>query len=420
MNKLKHLHQIIPVILIGLILLSCQKEDIKPQRELKLSQEISVATARKVALNFSKKAHFYNKPDKDGSNLKSSVPGFEEKEINEVILIPDENNSPSLYVVTFFPVGYVIISATLKESPILGYSEDAIFDFDKLPVGIAIWLVDRMDKIQILKKSDTIHIPDEVVMQWSAMAPEEGDGEVIVSGPSEYEQKGPLLTTLWGQKDGYNTSLDRIDGILPPTGCVATAMAQVMKYHKFPTSYNWTAMPDYYGTTATAQLMKDVGIAVDMEYGISASGAYTETAKTALKNTYGYSSSIQYVDYNVDVVVSELNSNRPVIMDAYHTYYTTSNGWWIFANSTPHYEDGHTWVCDGFKRTINTTIHNPETVYEYTTSFTSGYYLHMNWGASGTGMGTVDNNGWFKFDNFLISNGYNFQFRKKCIIGIKP
>lgn len=92
-----------------------------------------------------------------------------------------------------------------------------------------------------------------------------------------YYTKGPLLQTTWGQGCGYNSLLQ--DCSTPyycyhaVTGCVATAMAQVMKYHTYPASYNWSGMPDTYGTTATATLMRDIGLpsAVNMNYGCSGS-----------------------------------------------------------------------------------------------------------------------------------------------------
>lgn len=103
-------------------------------------------------------------------------------------------------------------------------------------------------------------------------------------------------------------------------------------------------------------------------------------------------------------------------MDGYHTRYTT--GWWIFSRTN--YKDGHAWVCDGWRETIYKTIHNPDTRYEYTTSRSTGKFLHMNWGWNEGGMRSNDNNGWFRYNNFSISNGYNFQYKKKMIIRLQP
>ncbi len=245
---------------------------------------------------------------------------------------------------------------------------------------------------------------------------------------TEVDQNGPLLNTFWDQKNGYNNLLERIDGELPPTGCVATAMAQVMRYHEYPTNYNWTAMPNTYGTNETAKLMRDIGEAVNMNYSLLGSGANMDNAVNAFINTFNYSSTVKYVSIVDASIVSELRNNRLVIIDGYHTYYTTKKKHlWFFTTITRHYEEGHAWVCDGFKKTTcYETLRSVVTGEETTTSTSMGYYYHMNWGGSGSGMGSSDNNGWFKFDDLEIngvtrSNGEhpNYQHRKKCIVGIK-
>jgi len=153
-----------------------------------------------------------------------------------------------MYVVTFSPNGYIIISATKKESPILGFSSNSSFDFDNLPLGLAEWLVGRMDKIQTLKYSKDIEIPTEIENEWVQRAPPM-DEEVIVSGGTEHNQVGPLLQTIWGQGVGYNNlapnmSCSDYSNGRAPTGCVATAVAQVMRYHQHPSNYNWSIMPN--------------------------------------------------------------------------------------------------------------------------------------------------------------------------------
>src|SRR5690606_36004508 len=97
-------------------------------------------------------------------------------------------------------------------------------------------------------------------------------------------------------------------------GCVATATAQIMKYHQFPYNYNWSDMPNLYGTTTTAGLMRDIGTAVNMNYTCDGSKANTRTeVASAFKNNFGYSSAT-YADYNLQIVRSELNYNRPVVL----------------------------------------------------------------------------------------------------------
>ncbi len=425
MDKLKH-SAFRLLIVLTFFLSACQKENFEKASTIrKKDPDVSTILAKKVAQNFTAEINYLKKSSKRNTSV-PSISDLEKKEIDEVIIIPDENDSPAIYVVTFIPQGYVVVSATKRESPILGYSENAIFDLENIPLGMINWLSGRLDKIQVLKYSEGFQIPDEVEKQWAQAAPPE-DKEVVVSGGTEHEQKGPLLTTQWGQLSGFNTLLEPIDGELPPAGCVATAIAQVMKYHKFPANYDWSAMLDNRGTYETAKLMKDIGVAVKMDYSLDGSGANVEEARKALINTFGYSASAKHVSYNTNSVIMEINNNRPVIMEGYHTHYTTTTGWWIFERNARHYETGHAWVCDGYRRTLYLSIHNPGTRYEHTTSTTSGYFLHMNWGWSGAGMTSYDNNGWFKYDdweidgrNFEDGKPRNYQYSQKCIIGIKP
>lgn len=418
-------------VTIFVLLFSCQKEEVtietNPNQNSSTSDEVSMSLASEVALNFSNGAKFNNQT----LSLKSTSTNsnFEDREIDEVIVAPSEDGTPSLYIINFIPQGYVIISGTQKESPILGYSDNSVFKLDSIPITIAFWLADRMDKIQVLKDVDVV-VADSIVQEWAyqsnlSLEPNLHDFEIAPREGYDLIQKGPLLTTTWGQGWGYNSLLEPIDGTLPPTGCVATAIAQVMKYHEYPSNYNWSLMPNTYGTNETALLMKDIGEAVHMDYGVIESGASMSDAKSALVNDFGYSSTASYINYTVGSVVSEISNYRPVIMDGYNTYYTTTSGWWIFEQTTHHYEQGHAWVCDGYKRRKYYTTYNYGTPDEYTESNGYGpYYLHMNWGWGSSG---AHINGWFLYDhweidgsNFTDGNPRDYQYRKKCIIGIKP
>ncbi len=174
------------------------------------------------------------------------------------------------------------------------------------------------------------------------------------------------------------------------TGCVATAMAQVMKHHKHPTNYNWSDMPNSYGNTYISSLMRDIGDAVGMKYTCDASKAYADDIAPALKNTFGYNSA-SYADYDYNTVKSELNHSRPVILTG-----GRKTGGWIFSQ----YEDGHAWVCDGYSLTVFPC-------------WGSMLTFHMNWGWGGT------YNGWYGFLNFNPGD-YTFNYKRKMVYNIKP
>jgi hypothetical protein len=140
--------------------------------------------------------------------------------------------------------------------------------------------------------------------------------------------------------------------------------------------------------------MRDIGDAVDMNYGCNGSGASTEDARDALVYEFGYSSSAEHVHVHSDVVVTQLNYNYPLIMRG------EGSG-------------GHAFVCEGYKRTRHIQIHNPGTYYEYETSFISGFYLYMNWGWGGW----LD--GWFLF-NDMTPGSHNYNSDRRMIINVHP
>ena len=151
----------------------------------------------------------------------------------------------------------------------------------------------------------------------------------IAPDPSKYPtQVGPLMTTTWDQLTPYNNLLPAASsGGRVYTGCVATAMAQVLNYFETPehgygsrtiyygstpvsadfehTYYDWDNMRDNYTygnyndaeALAVATLMRDCGVAANMEYGGSAeggSGAYSQDAAEGLRTYFGFSEATCY------------------------------------------------------------------------------------------------------------------------------
>ncbi len=268
-----------------------------------------------------------------------------------------------------------------------------------IPFGLQMWIDVRAQRIQEIKKSD-IEIPEGVKAEWDKYvgAPNWTDPETGEPDPAPNPNEGNYsvekllsLSTRWGQQNGYNALLGRIDGELPPAGCVAIAMAQVMKYHEYPSSYNWDAMPNTYATNATAQLIKDIGSKVDMNYGLDGSGTNTKNKVPPAFNEFGYSSSVQYSDYRSDIIKNEMNANRPVIFKG-----GTMKYW---AGIIPYYADGHAWVCHGYQEA---------NINGY------GYFsMYMNWGWYNT------HNGWYSYNSFNNENG-TYNYKVGIIFGIKP
>lgn len=212
----------------------------------------------------------------------------------------------------------------------------------------------------------------------------------------------PLLNTTWGQTGGYATHVPN-----DYAGCVAVAMGQIMRYHEYPSLYNWGAMAYTYATDMTAQFLAEIGTKVDMDYKPNGSSSNITKACNAFKG-YGYKQS-SVVSHNASTVEGQLSKGNPVYMRGVNT----SKG-------------GHAWVCDGYKRTktiayyevmaLDRAVFDHEKIPYYSCMFScnknAGYsaYYHMNWGWSGYN------------DGFYSDTSSSVEFLKdrKDIINIYP
>lgn len=279
---------------------------------------------------------------------------------------------PNLYIFNANP-GFVVMSADDCVRPILGYSLTNVFVAEGMPENIKGWLQGYSDQIQ--DAIDNAATADASVRaEWQSLKNGRAD-----KAPSDVVV-GPLIETRWNQSSPYNNLCPSSS----VTGCVATAMAQVMKYHNFPshgigfhsyipeshpeygtlsvdyysTNYDWTHMTNTYGVSSTAEeqlavatLMYSCGVSVNMDYSPSSSGAVTAFVADALKLYFGYSSDVRHVsrsEYSdsdwIAMLKADLNLNRPI------QYHGNGSG------------GGHSFVCDGYR---------------------TDDYFHFNWGWGG-------------------------------------
>ncbi len=302
--------------------------------------------------------------------------------------------------------GFVIIAGDERSQSVLGYAEEGTFDFDGMPANMKAWLRGYADEIRSMRRQSAVNTLRNA------------------SGRSAIR---PLLTTRWGQgvpsksSSAYNMQCPTIDQVYCLTGCVATALAQVMNYYRWPettsveiprytpnssvgelaalpvTSFDWDHMADKYKgsetdeqRTAVAQLMRYCGQAVSMDYGTASSGAITSDTPKALKNYFGYDTNTRFVqrsDYSAEgwdqLIYTELSEGRPVIYKGVSSEY------------------GHSFVCDGCDD--------------------SGLY-HINWGADGR------YNGYFALsvlNPYGPGEGYTgtadgFAMSQGAVVGIQP
>lgn len=264
------------------------------------------------------------------------------------------DNQPAYYV---FNTGdrTVFISADDVAAPVLGYTEGKIEDMTQIPPALSYMLETYVRQIEWAKAKG---------IQTSYASTRSGD-----RAPIE-----PLVQTKWSQSSPYNDMCPLMsDGKHSYTGCVATAMAQVMYYHKYPEvgegeiSYEWKKktlslnLADYpldwdnmlltypeanTGTDiqrhAIASFMKAAGYALHMDYTTNesdGSSAYGYDVPNVLADNFHYDAGIrdEYRDFYKfadweSMIYNELASSRPLV------YCGRSSG------------GGHAFICDGYSK----------------------------------------------------------------------
>ena len=266
--------------------------------------------------------------------------------------------------------GFVIVSGDDSLTELVGYSDSGSFDPDNMPDNMRSWLQAYSGYVASVQAGDS-----------KAKRQQLGNVTTIVVRP--------FVTTEWNQGEPYDRLTPLLDnGAHCATGCVATAMAQVMKYYEWPergegsnsyeygsygtlsmdfsqSVYDWDNMLDIYSSYydedyniipeyndtqagAVAKLMYDCGISVNMMYGNS-SGAYDPAIPNAFNKFFKYKSSLYYRDNMsskafMDILLSELDGKRPVLI--------CGSG----------LGGGHAFVADGYD---------------------SNNFVHINWGWGG-------------------------------------
>lgn len=263
--------------------------------------------------------------------------------------------------------GFVIISGDDRARCILGYSDKGSFDFNNLPPQLADILNRYVEQLKAMPDDAPAH------SSWGAKAQAKSSGEGVL-----------LETANWGQGAPYNSLCPVIDGERALTGCVATAMAIVMKYHNWPAEYDWDAMPmEQPGNPieSLSKLMADAGKTVLMNYGISESGANMNWVGHRLQQTFKYSPDCQYItsvnfsnEEWVNMLKGNLDNNEPVI-------YSGTSG-----------TVGHAFIIDGYQD--------------------DNY--HINWGWNGAC------NGYFALDALTPDESQNYSSNTGMVINIVP
>lgn len=330
-------------------------------------------------------------------------------------------DTPPYYIFNNEDGGFVIVSGDDCATPILGYSNEGSIDLDNMPIQLEELLQAYALEIQDAIDNN-LQATQEVAESWASYkkAPQAQTTTTAVSA---------LISTKWYQFPYYNSKCPSDPSLAyfgghPTTGCVATAMAQIMKYWEHPTtgtgnksykstrsygtlsanfantSYDWTNMPIELNESsssseidAIATLMYHCGVAVEMDYNCDnegGSGAYViadgrnrACVENALKTYFDYAPTLEGKKWGTSTSVStwkkmlkkELDNNRPII----YSGHTTSG-------------EGHAFICDGYD---------------------NNDLFHFNWGWGGR------SDGFFSV-SALTAGTYNFSQNQAVIIGIQP
>lgn len=313
------------------------------------------------------------------------------------------------------PRGFVVVPALKEMPPVKAYSEEYSFDVDGTDGFPALLRDDLLSRFRLYVEAygtldarqpaaGSVLFDRAQRERWNrfladpvsfAAAQTRGDGEGLRT------QVGPLLTTAWHQDAPYSNFCPMGDGGRCVVGCVATAVAQVMRYHAWPPrglgehqywwggddscggqtggeylyadfsdDYDWANMPNSCGSCtqaqrdALAELSYEVGVAVDMDYGRCGSGAFTDVILQRLPQHFRYDTAIDDESRNshtagswFGIIQEEINNSRPMV----YTFRYDAN-------------QGHAIVCDGWRDSGGQ----------------NEYHMNYGWGGSFTSWYVVD------------------------------
>lgn len=314
--------------------------------------------------------------------------------------VEQRNGDTLYYVFTAADGSSAVISADRRTQPLLAFSDTQPLSDSEVAPPAQMWLTHYADQLAELRTLP--YRPEDIHPAWNRSGELRPEAAIA-----------PFLRSNWGQGSEYNYYCPKDikgEGGRVVTGCVATAMAQLMYHFRFPetgtgsysytdehygvqsadygnTTYDFSAMCDHPTSvnTAISTLMHHCGVGVDMVYGPNGSGMYNHSAAHVLKTYFKYSPDTRYefrdsttLDWD-SLIVSHLERGIPL-------YYA---GW-----SVPD-TNGHAFICDGYQRVDNAN------------------YYHFNFGWDG------QSNGYF-YTNALNVSGSHFNLAQELIINAYP
>jgi len=322
--------------------------------------------------------------------------------------------------------GFVLVSGDDLAKPILAYSVEGPVNENNLPVNFLKWVEGYKQEIRWIRQQPGLK-STSATSEWEQL--ETGMKQEQLSGTAV----GPLMKTKWDQSPLYNDLCPQKNWYSNKavTGCVATAMAQVIKYHNYPvngtgihsyyhsnntvtygtlsanygaTTYDWANMPNQLSSASTATQIKAVatlmlhcGIGVDMDYSPYSSGAQilesksagSSCAEYALKEFFNFDKTTvkgilregKTTNQWISLLKSEIDAGRPILHGG------VGDG------------GGHAFVADGYD---------------------NNNYFHFNWGWSGNSDGYYSVDALNPVDLGTGAGNGSYNRLQQVVIGIKP
>ncbi|GAB4312232.1 MAG: hypothetical protein Kow00127_02700 [Bacteroidales bacterium] len=359
---------------------------------LLFAEIVPVTKARMVAKN----AYYEKVSQYVGTTTREAITIDEEFTIGE-------GSAPELYIFNMSDMGYIIVSGEDLLRPVLAYSFESRYEPGRYTDNFSGWLEGRAGAVSYAR-THQIPQPLEVKQTWEKYtAPD------FTFVPAKGKSVEPLLTCTWNQDWPYNYMMPadpQGPGGHVYVGCVATAMAQIMYYWRYPlvgdhskthsyggypsvtvnygqTNYDWDGMVDNSDSRVNVQMAQiglHAAVAVSMHWGPYGSGAQSTSVPFAMSYYFRYDTDIEYLEKQgiaistwKGYIENELDNICPI----YYSGYNSNN-------------EGHAFVLDGY--------HNDGT-------------FHFNFGWSGYG------NGWFDITD---PSGYEWYYGQGMVRKIYP
>lgn len=335
-----------------------------------------------------------------GKNMPARLKAVSKADIKPAYTISDPEGTPALYIFNDANAGGLILSAESEVTPLLGYSDSGSFDVNNMPPAMSWWLEMLTEEISEVRKVA-------------------GATLGALTLPEEWEAIKPLCTTKWSQGDPYNRMTPVYNNKNCMTGCVATGMAQAIKYFNYPehgtgkikynvshigdlemnfeeAEFDWANMTDTYGGSSTtkekdavALLMKACGYASRMWYNTNSSGTQSSYIDGGLRDYFAMHKDTKFEErknyYGVDwamMIYNNIKNCGPVIYSGYSNI-----------------GEGHCFVCDGYD---------------------GNGLFHFNWGWGGLSDGYFALNNLNPSEQGIGSSIGGYRYMQNAVIGMRP